>query len=122
MPWLSFALGETWSLNWSALAWASVLAQTVVGAFASYLVWMWMLGRYPATRVTAFVFFTPLFALLFGALWLGEPVTPGLLLALAMVALGIVLVGPWLGHASWHAYRGCVEWEECPEEAVTLGS
>jgi drug/metabolite transporter (DMT)-like permease len=42
--------------------------------------------------VTAFVFFTPLFALLFGALWLGEPVTPGLLAALAMVALGIVLV------------------------------
>ena len=61
-------------------------------AFVSYLVWMWMLGRYPATRVTVFVFFTPLFALLFGALWLDEPVTPGLLLALAMVALGIVLV------------------------------
>jgi drug/metabolite transporter (DMT)-like permease len=39
-----------------------------------------------------FVFFTPLFALLFGALWLGEPVTPGLLLALTMVAVGIVLV------------------------------
>jgi uncharacterized membrane protein len=36
--------------------------------------------------------------------------------------LGIILVGPWLGHASWHAYRGSVEWEEGPEEAVTLGS
>jgi uncharacterized membrane protein len=22
-------------------------------------------------------------------------------------AAGLVLVGPWLGHASWHAYRGC---------------
>jgi uncharacterized membrane protein len=37
-------------------------------------------------------------------------------------ALGIILVGPWLGHASWHAYRGSVEWQENPEEAVTLGS
>ncbi|WP_233254937.1 DUF2189 domain-containing protein [Limnohabitans sp. T6-5] len=36
--------------------------------------------------------------------------------------LGIILVGPWLGHASWHAYRGCVEWQENPCEAVTLGS
>ncbi len=36
--------------------------------------------------------------------------------------LGIVLVGPWLGHASWHAYRGSVEWEESPVEAVTLGT
>ena len=23
---------------------------------------------------------------------------------------GLILVGPWLGHASWHAYRGTVEW------------
>jgi uncharacterized membrane protein len=25
-------------------------------------------------------------------------------------ALGLLLVGPWLGHASWHAYRGCFAW------------
>jgi drug/metabolite transporter (DMT)-like permease len=38
------------------------------------------------------VFLTPLFALLAGALWLREPVTPSLLAALALVAAGIVLV------------------------------
>ena len=27
-------------------------------------------------------------------------------------AVGIVLVGPWLGHATWHAYRGCFEWKD----------
>ena len=32
------------------------------------------------------------FALIFGALWLKEPVTPSLLAALALVAAGIVLV------------------------------
>ncbi|MFM7024777.1 MAG: DUF2189 domain-containing protein [Limnohabitans sp.] len=26
--------------------------------------------------------------------------------------LGLVVVGPWLGHASWHAYRGTVAWPE----------
>jgi uncharacterized membrane protein len=25
-------------------------------------------------------------------------------------ALGLLVVGPWLGHASWHAYRGCFVW------------
>jgi len=35
-------------------------------------------------------------------------------LALWPWALGIVVVGPWLGHASWHAYRGTVRWEETP--------
>lgn len=92
MPCLSLALGEVWSFDWSPLAWGSMLAQTVIGAFASYLAWMWMLGRYPATKISVFVFLTPLFALLFGHLVLGEAVTTALLFALGLVALGIVLV------------------------------
>ncbi|MDO8718230.1 MAG: DMT family transporter [Polaromonas sp.] len=92
LPMLSLGLGEVWVWHFSAFAVSSLLLQTVVGAFASYLAWMWMLGRYPATQISVFVFFTPLFALLFGALWLGERVTPGLLAALATVAAGIVLV------------------------------
>jgi drug/metabolite transporter (DMT)-like permease len=92
LPVLSGALGEQWVWNFSAFSTASLLAQTVVGAFASYLAWMWMLGRYPATKISAFVFLTPVFALLFGALWLHEPVTLNLILALVMVAAGIVLV------------------------------
>ena len=92
LPFLSLGLGEAWHWDFDAFTVTSLLLQTVVGAFASYLAWMWMLGRYPATRISAFSFLTPLFALLFGALWLAEPVTPGLLLALAGVAAGIVLV------------------------------
>jgi drug/metabolite transporter (DMT)-like permease len=92
VPWISFALGETWSFDWSPMAWGSMLAQTVIGAFASYLAWMWMLGRYPATKISVFVFLTPLFALLFGTLGLGEAATPTLLAALGLVAVGIVLV------------------------------
>ncbi|WP_309678818.1 DMT family transporter [Polaromonas sp.] len=91
-PGLSLALGEVWVWQFSAFAITSLALQTAIGAFASYLAWMWMLGRYPATKISVFVFFTPLFALLFGALWLHESVTPSLLAALAMVALGIVLV------------------------------
>ena len=37
-----------------------------------------------------------------------------LLIALALWpgALGLLLVGPWLGHASWYAYRDCVRWPD----------
>ena len=91
-PLLSLALGEAWVWQFSPFAITSLALQTAVGAFASYLAWMWMLGRYPATKISVFVFFTPLFALLFGALWLKESVTPGLLVALATVAAGIVLM------------------------------
>ena len=92
VPWISLALGESWNFHWSPMAWGSMLAQTVIGAFASYLAWMWMLGRYPATKISVFVFLTPLFALLFGTLLLGEAATPTLLAALGLVAVGIVLV------------------------------
>jgi drug/metabolite transporter (DMT)-like permease len=89
---LSRGMGEPWDASWSGFAMGSVVVQTVVGAFASYLAWMWMLGHYPATKISAFVFLTPLFALLFGMLWLGEAVTLSLALSLALVAVGIVLV------------------------------
>jgi drug/metabolite transporter (DMT)-like permease len=91
-PAVSWALGERWGFGYSAFAWTSLALQTVVGAFASYLAWMWMLRHYPANQMSSFVFLTPLFALAFGVLWLGEPLTAQLVLALCGVALGIWLV------------------------------
>ena len=92
LPIVSWALGEAWTWQLSGFAWGSVLLQCVVGAFASYLAWMWMLGRYPATLISSFVFLTPVFAMGFGAWWLGEALTPSVLIASAGVAVGIVLV------------------------------
>ncbi len=95
LPPLSFTLGETWANHLAAItpftAWSLIL-QTVIGAFASYLTWMWMLSRYPATLLASFTFLTPVFALLFGSLYLGEPVTLPLVAALVLVGVGIVLV------------------------------
>jgi drug/metabolite transporter (DMT)-like permease len=91
-PCLSLALGETWSLSYSALAWGSIALQAVVGAFASFLVWMGLLRVYPATQLSSFTFLTPVFALVFGVMLLNEPLTVQLVLALAGVAVGIVLV------------------------------
>ncbi len=95
LPPLSLALGESWLLHLHSItaftAWSLAL-QTVVGAFASYLTWMWMLSCYPATRLASFTFLTPVFALIFGAIYLNEPITAPLVAALALVGVGIVLV------------------------------
>lgn len=91
LPLLSLLLGEPWQIDFSAFAWTSLLIQGL-GGFVSYLLWMWMLTHYPATRLSAFVFLTPVFTLLIGASWLGEPITLALVAALALVAVGIVLV------------------------------
>src|ERR1700674_5204230 len=47
---------------------------------------------YPATRLSAFTFLTPVFSVSFGALLLGERVSALLIAALALVAFGIWLV------------------------------
>lgn len=74
-------------LTWGALAW-----QIVIVAFATYLGWFWLITRYPAAKLSAFSFLTPLFGMLFGAVLLGERITPLLIVAMALVALGIWLV------------------------------
>lgn len=97
LPFVSLQLGEVWNLEVSVFAWGSIFIQTVAGAFASYLVWMWLLGHYPATRLSSFVFLTPIFAMVFGTLWLGEAVSFHTVAALAAVAAGIVLVNKKAG-------------------------
>jgi len=74
-----------------AVLWA-VLYQSVVVAFASYLLWFSLLSRYPASGLSGFTFFTPLFGVLAGALLLRERLGPGLLLGAALVSTGMLLV------------------------------
>ena len=70
----------------------SLVFQSAIVSFASYLVWFWLMRHYPATRLSAFVLLTPVFGLLFGVLLLDEPLTPRILLALAAGCAGIALV------------------------------
>ena len=89
---MSLAWGETWTLTLSSFAWWSLAVQSVVGAFASYLTWMWMLRHYPATRMASFTFLAPVFALIFGVGLLGEALSWQLVVAIIGVASGIYLV------------------------------
>jgi drug/metabolite transporter (DMT)-like permease len=91
-PLVSALLGERWGWAYSGYAWFSIGLQTAVGAFASYLAWMWLLRIYPATRISSFTFLTPVFALFFGVVLLKEALTPQLLVALFGVGCGILLV------------------------------
>lgn len=92
LPCVSLALGEPGVITLTPLVLASLAYQTVLVAFASYLVWFWLVAHYPAGRLAAFSFLTPLFGVLAGALLLSERITPALAVALALVVLGIWLV------------------------------
>lgn len=74
------------------LAVSALLFQIVVVVAGSYLAWFWLLVRFPAGRLTVFTFLTPVFGVLFGGLLLSEPVSLRLVVALVLIATGIVLV------------------------------
>jgi drug/metabolite transporter (DMT)-like permease len=88
----SVLLGERGVIALSPLALASLAYQGAIVAFASYLVWFWLLTRYLAARLAVFSFMTPLFGVLAGVAVLGEPLTPSLAGAALLVGAGIVLV------------------------------
>lgn len=92
LPFVSLALGEPGVIALTPLVLASLAYQAVLVAFASYLVWFWLVKTYPAGRLAAFSFLTPLFGVLAGALLLSEKVSSALAAALLLVALGIWLV------------------------------
>jgi drug/metabolite transporter (DMT)-like permease len=91
-PLAAWLQDSPWPESWSSLALASLFYQAVIVTFASYLLWFWLLTRYPATKVQAFVFLTPVFGTAWAAGLLGEPLGVELLVALAAIGVGLALL------------------------------
>lgn len=92
LPPISLAMGEPGIVSVTPGVAVIVIYQAVIVAFASYLAWFWLLTRYLAARLKAFVFLSPMFGVLSAHLVLGEPLTAAFLGAAALVAAGIILV------------------------------
>lgn len=92
---LSLALDNQLWLGFSWEGTGALFYQSVIVAFASYLVWFELLHRHTASLLTAFTFPTPVLGFLIsGVLILGEPITANLVLALGVVTAGLFLVNP----------------------------
>ena len=102
----SLLLGEPGVVRLTALALGSLAYQGVIVAFASYLVWFWLLTRYLAARLAVFSFLAPMFGVLFGVAVLSDPLTPYFAGAALLVGAGIVLVNLNKARSSPRATRG----------------
>lgn len=89
---LSYLAGEPGIVRLSPAIVASLAFQTVVVGFFSYLVWFWMVAVYPAARLAAFTFLTPLVGAVAGWAVLGDRLSPGFAAAIVLVCGGIWLV------------------------------
>ena len=76
----------------SALAIGALAYQTIWVVSVTFVLWFALVVRYSANRLSTFSFLTPLFGVAAGHFVLGEPMTPAFAAAVALVALGLVLV------------------------------
>lgn len=76
----------------SRVAWSSLLFQTVIVSFFSYLIWFSLLRRYQASSLGILTFMTPVFGILAGVVMLGEPLQIEFVLGAVLIVLGLIVV------------------------------
>jgi drug/metabolite transporter (DMT)-like permease len=78
--------------EFSVPATAALLFQAVYIVAFTYILWFWLMRRYPAAGLSSFAFLTPAFGVLCGGLLLGEPLSIRIFVALALIATGLIIV------------------------------
>jgi drug/metabolite transporter (DMT)-like permease len=89
---VSIILEPRWITGINLTVGASLFYQSIIVAFISYFIWFWLIHEYSVSRLSAFTFFTPVFGVLFGVLFMAEELTRSLMVGLPMVCLGIFFV------------------------------
>ncbi|AWB33213.1 DMT family transporter [Orrella marina] len=79
-------------VNWTPAVVSAVVAQGVLVAFFTLLIWFWLLTSYNASQLASFSFLTPIFGVAFGVLLLDEPLDINFVIGSAMVILGVAIV------------------------------
>lgn len=79
----------------STLAWSSAAALSILCTGVAYVLYFRLIARIGAARATTVTFLIPLFAVLWGTLLLGEPLTLGMIFACAFILLGTSLATGW---------------------------
>ena len=74
------------------LSTGSLIFQAVFIVAFTYLLWFWLVRRYPASGLTSFTFLSPAYGVLLGGLLLNEPLSMNIFMALALIAAGLFLV------------------------------
>lgn len=89
-PLLAVAGAPIRTADW--LATAALLFQAVYIVAFTYVIWFWLMRRYPAAGLSSFAFLTPAFGVLLGGILLDEPLTWRIFAALALIAVGLIVV------------------------------
>jgi drug/metabolite transporter (DMT)-like permease len=70
----------------------ALLYQSLITASFAFVAWNMMLQKYGTVALHSFIFIMPISGVALGGLVLGEPITPRIIVALALVTFGILVV------------------------------
>ena len=88
LPFALFQLPDE-APGWEAIL--SVAALAIGGTTIAQLVYFHMLPRYGNPRISLVAYIMPAFAIAYGALFLSEPITTGMMIGLALILVGVAL-------------------------------
>ena len=81
----------------STLAWISVITMGVASTALAYILYFRLIANVGPTRAIAVTYLVPVFAMLFGAIFIAEQVTVMMIIACAVIFLGTALATGVLG-------------------------
>jgi len=95
--------GEAASFDPSAVSARSLVAfayLAIVGSLVGYTTYAWLIRHAPLSRVSTYTYVNPIVAVVLGAAFLGEPITPRTLVAAAVIVVAVALIVSSRGRVS----------------------
>lgn len=74
------------------LGWSATVYLALVSTVIAYVAWYWALGKGGIARMATIQFLQPVTGVLVAVLWLGEALTPAMLIAALAIIAGVVIV------------------------------
>ena len=89
---LGIVIGEASKIHFNLKAVWVMAYLILVGSLVGYSCYVYMLQKWPAAKAGTYAYVNPVVAVVLGAVVLGEPVTPGIVLSMVIILGGVIMV------------------------------
>ena len=92
---LSAATGELGRVHWQAISstsWLALVYLIVFGSLVGFSAYVWLLRSAPLSLVSTYAYVNPVVAVVLGAIFVGEILTPRILVAGTIILAAVALI------------------------------